>query len=58
MARIMEQIEMPDQLAQKLILFINQNEGKLSKKKRDKEFSTLTDEEVRAIEFIVLDAFE
>ena len=58
MARIMEMIEMPDRLAQNLILFIRQNEGTLSKRKREKEFSALTDEEVHGLESIVQDAFE
>ena len=47
MARIMEMIEMPDRLAQNLILFIRQNDGTLSKRKREKDFSALTDEEVQ-----------
>jgi hypothetical protein len=58
MARIMEMIEMPDRLAQNLILFIRQNDGTLSKRKREKEFSALTDEEVRDLESIVQDAFD
>jgi hypothetical protein len=58
MARIMEMIDMPDRLAQNLILFIRQNDGTLSKRKREKEFSALTDEEVQALENIVQDAFE
>jgi len=58
MARIMEMIEMPDRLAQNLILFIRQNEGALSRRKREKEFSALTDEEVQGLESIVQDAFD
>jgi hypothetical protein len=49
---------MPDRLAQNLILFIRQNDGMLSKRKREKEFYKLTDEEVRGLESIVQDAFE
>ena len=45
-------------MAQNLILFIRQNDGTLSKRKREKEFSALTDEEVRDLESIVQDAFE
>ncbi|MEN8261357.1 MAG: Fic family protein, partial [Pseudomonadota bacterium] len=45
MARIREMIEIPDRLAQNLILFIRRNDGKLSKTKHDKEFSALTDDE-------------
>jgi hypothetical protein len=58
MARIREMIEMPNRLAQNLILFIRQNDGTLSKRKREKEFSALTDEEVRDLESIVQDAFD
>ena len=58
MARIHEMIEMPDRLVQNLILFIRQNDGTLSKRKREKEFYKLTDEEVRGLESIVQDAFE
>ncbi len=57
MARIMEMIDMPDRLAQNLILFIRQNDGKLSKRKREKDFSTLTDAEVQELEGIVKDVF-
>jgi len=48
---------MPDRLAQNLILFIRQNDGKLSKTKREKEFSALTDDEVQELENIIRDAF-
>jgi len=58
MARIMEMIDMPDRLAQNLILFIRQNDGKLSRRKREKDFSALTDHEVKSLEKIVQDAFE
>ena len=58
MARIMEMIDMPDRLAQNLILFIRQNDGVLSKRKREKDFSALTDEEVQKLENIVQDAFD
>jgi len=58
MSRIMEMIEMPDQLAQNLILFIRQNEGTLSKRKHEKDFSALSDDEVHGLEKIIQDAFE
>lgn len=58
MGRIMEMIEMPNRLAQNLILFIRQNEGTLSKRKREKDFSALTDDEVHGLESIIQDAFE
>jgi hypothetical protein len=56
--RIMEAVEMPDRLAENLVMFIRQNKGKLSKNRREGEFSKLRDEEVQAIERIVADAFE
>jgi len=58
MAKITEMIDMPDRLAQNLILFIRQNNGTLSKRKREKDFSALTDEEVYALEGIVQDVFD
>ncbi|MFT5139490.1 MAG: hypothetical protein ACI9H8_001293 [Lysobacterales bacterium] len=58
MSRVMELVEMPDRLSQNLILFIRQNKGKLSKTKRDRSFSSLTEDEVLQIEFIVQESFE
>ena len=54
---IMETVEMPDRLAQDLIMFIRQNGGKLPKKRREKEFAALTDEETKRIEEIYEDLF-
>ncbi len=48
--RIMDMIEMPDRLAQNLIMFIRQNSDTLSKRRREKEFSALTDDEVQRLE--------
>ncbi|MFT7529920.1 MAG: hypothetical protein ACI9FD_000923 [Gammaproteobacteria bacterium] len=48
--KIMEMIEMPDRLAQDLIMFIRQNKGRLPKKRREKEFAALADDEVMQIE--------
>lgn len=58
MRLISEAVEMPDRLAQDLIMFIRQNDGVLSKKRRRKEFEKLTDEEVGKIEKIVNLEFE
>jgi hypothetical protein len=55
--RIMETVEMPDRLAQNLILFLRQNNGVLAKQRREKEFEALSDGEVAAIEAIYRDAF-
>ncbi|MCU7937543.1 MAG: Fic family protein [Candidatus Thiodiazotropha sp. (ex Dulcina madagascariensis)] len=58
MTRVTDMIEMPDRLAQNLIMFIRQNNGTLSKRRRGKEFSALTDDEVQSLEEIVQDVFE
>ena len=55
--RIMEIVDMPDRLAQDLIMFIDQNGGMLSKRRREKEFAALTDGEVRTIEAIYAEVF-
>lgn len=51
-------IEMPDRLAENLVMFIRQNKGTLSKKRRNDEFAKLTDDEVASLEAIVRKAFE
>lgn len=43
-------IDMPDKLVDLLIRFLTQNNGKLSKRAREREFKKLTDTEIRAIE--------
>jgi hypothetical protein len=58
MRRIMDAVEMPDRLADDLVRFIRQNNGTLSKKRRQGEFNKLRDDEVVLIEGIVRDAFE
>jgi hypothetical protein len=57
MSRIMEAVEMPDRLAENLIMFIRQNNGTIPKKRRTGEFKALSDREVQTIESIVNDAF-
>ena len=47
-----------DRLADDLLLFIRQNEGTLSKKRREREFEALKDDEVAAIEAVVREAFD
>ena len=54
---IMEFIEMPDRMAQDLIMFVRQNDGVLPKRRLSGEFSKLTVDEVRELETIVRDAF-
>jgi Fic family protein len=43
-------IDMPDKLVDLLIRFLSQNDGKLSKRARRREFEKLTDDEIRVIE--------
>ena len=57
-ANIMEYVEMPNSLAQNLTMFVRQNGGALSKKRRTKEFTKLTDKEVTDLEQIIKDAYE
>lgn len=57
MRRIMEYVEMPDRLAEDLVRFVRQNNGKLGKKRREGEFAKLTDQEVEGLEVIVGEAF-
>jgi Fic family protein len=56
--KIMNTVEMPDRLADDLLLFIRQNNGTLSKKRREREFKALIDDEVTSIEAVVQDAFD
>lgn len=57
MAAIMAAIEMPDRMAQDLIMYIRQNAGKLGGKRRTREFAKLAGNEVAQIEAIVTGAF-
>ena len=47
-----EVVDMPDKKANQFILFVRNNNGVLSKAKRD-NFSELTDDEVRALENVI-----
>ncbi len=58
MRRIMDLVEMPDRIAENLLMFIRKNNGKLGKKRRENEFAKLTSAEVSAAEAIVREAFE
>jgi hypothetical protein len=55
--RIMDAVEMPDRVAENLVVFIRQNNGTLPKKRRDGEFGKLRDDEVTLIEAVVNDTF-
>jgi Fic/DOC family len=58
MRRIQEVVEMPNRLAEDLIIFIRQNQGRLPKRRREGQFVKLTDREVASLEAIVTEAFE
>ncbi|MCC6344204.1 MAG: Fic family protein [Bryobacterales bacterium] len=56
--RIMHAVEMPDRVAENLVMYIRQNGGTLSKKRREGELKKLRKDEVILIEGLVRDAFE
>lgn len=56
-SRIMEIVDMPDRLAQNLLLFMRQNDGRIPKRRRDHEFAALTDDEAKRIEGIYAEVF-
>ena len=57
-SRIMEIVDMPDRLAQNLLMFMRQNGGRIPKRRRENEFAALSDEEVKRIEAIYSEVFE
>ena len=57
MRRIMEAVEMPDRIAENLVMFVRQNNGALPRKRREGEFRQLRDDEVLAVEAMVASAF-
>jgi hypothetical protein len=56
--RIMDTVEMPDRLAENLLMFIRQNGGTLPKRRRQNEFKALDDKEVQQLEEVAREAFE
>lgn len=56
--RIMNTVEMPDRVAENLLMFVRQNKGTLPKRRRTGEFKKLTDAEVSLLEGVVNDAFD
>ena len=56
--RIMDAIEMPDRIAENLVLYIRKNHGVLGKKRRKGEFKMLRDDEVALVEGVVRDVFQ
>ena len=55
---INEFIEMPDNKIKSLISFILQNDNKLSKNKKEKYYEELRGEEIRIIEYIIVNIFQ
>lgn len=53
-----DEFEMPDRLVALLVKFLEQNDGVLSKRAREKEFSALTESEVQSIEVLFRHIFE
>lgn len=58
MRRVMEVVPLPDRIAQDLLRYIRENDGRLSKRRHEGEFKNLRDEEVAHIEELVNEAFE
>jgi hypothetical protein len=56
--RIMEIVDMPDRLAQNLLMFMRQNGGKIPTRCRKNEFAALTDDEAERIEATCSEVFE
>jgi hypothetical protein len=56
--RIMDTVEMPDRMAENLVLYIRKNNGTLGRKRRENEFAKLTDSEVVSVQEIVREAFD
>ena len=52
-----EEFEMPDKLISVLVRFLEQNQGVLSKRAKEKEFSMLTEREVKRIESTYTEIF-
>lgn len=56
---IMSRVEMPDRMAENLIMFIRQNNGRLSDRRRKgAPYDKMTEDEVSDVEDIVCDAFD
>ncbi len=53
-----DNFEMPDKTVALLIRFLEQNDGKISKRVRNNEFSKLTDEEIPEIEKVYKEIFD
>lgn len=54
--RIMDVVEIPDRMAENLILYIRKDNGALGRERRENEFAKLTDTEVTSVQEIVREA--
>ena len=54
----MDTIEMPDRMAENLVLHIRKNNGTLGRKRHENEFAKLTDSKVVSVQEIVREAFD
>ena len=54
--RLANKIDMPDRLASLFIQFCSQNDGRLSRRKREEYFPNLTDDEIAQLEAVVAPA--
>lgn len=57
LAEINKLLDIPDNMAKSLIIFVRQNNGILPKNRRHKEFARLTNNEVNKIEYIIKEVF-
>jgi hypothetical protein len=53
-----DEFEMPDRLVAVLVKFLSQNNGTLSNRAKEKEFSALSEKEVKSIEKLYSEIFE
>jgi hypothetical protein len=58
LSNVMNAVEMPDRKAEDFVMFVRQNGGKLSKRRRNDDFAALTQDEVDRLEAAVQEAFE
>jgi hypothetical protein len=57
LAEINKLVDIPDNMAKSLIIFVGQNNGILPKNRSHKEFARLTNNEVNKIEHIIKEVF-
>ena len=57
LSSVMNVVEMPDRKAEDFVMFVRQNGGKLSNRRRKDDFAALTQDEIERLEEIVQEAF-